>query len=166
MKKLILTLAILLIGSSWLFAQMSQGDIQLVQKYFGLEKMSLLKEYMKLTPAQDSVFWPVYNKYENERLDLGKQRFALLDDYIKNVKDITEAKANEVVNKGVALDINFKNLQKRYFAEMAKKIGMVKAAQFYQFENYINNVININIQEQIPGIGDMEQKHAVMTKKK
>jgi len=128
--------------------------------------MSLLKEYMKLTPAQDSVFWPVYNKYENERLDLGKQRFALLDDYIKNVKDITEAKANEVVNKGVALDINFKNLQKRYFAEMAKKIGMVKAAQFYQFENYINNVININIQEQIPGIGDMEQKHAVMTKKK
>jgi len=166
MKKQIFFLSILLFGSVTLFAQVSQGDVQIVQKYFGVEKATLLKQYMSFTPKQDSAFWPVYNKYESERQALGAQRLALIDAYLKNVKDITEPQATEMVNKGVDLEIKFKNLQKKYFTELTKKIGSVKAAQFYQFENYINNVINLTIQENIPFVGDMEQKHAVMTKKK
>jgi len=166
MKKQVLFFAIFFFGTVSLFAQVSQGDMQIVQKYFGAQKAALLKEYMAFTPQQDSAFWPVYNKYENERQALGAQRVALIDQYMKNIKDITADQAKEMVDKGVALEISFKNLQKKYFAEVAKKIGPVKAAQFYQFENYINNVINLTIQENIPFVGDMEQKHAVMTKKK
>lgn len=166
MKKQILFLTMLLFASVTMFAQVSKGDIQIVQKYFGVEKATLLKQYMAFTPQQDSAFWPIYNKYENERLALGAQRLTYIDAYMKIIKDITEAQATDMVNKGVDLEIKFKNLQKKYFTELAKKIGPVKAAQFYQFENYINNVINLNIQENIPFVGDMEQKHAVMTKKK
>jgi hypothetical protein len=166
MKKQIAIFAILLFSASALFSQVSQGDIQIVQKYFGVEKAALLKEYMAFTPKQDSAFWPVYNKYENERLALGSQRIALIDEYMKNVQNIDEAKATAMVDKGVALEIKFKNLQKKYFSELTKKIGSVKAAQFYQFENYINNIINLNIQENIPFVGELEQKHAGATKKK
>jgi len=166
MKKQILILAILFFGSVSLFAQISQGDVQMIQKYFGAEKASLVKQYMAFTPKQDSAFWPVYNKYENERQALGAERIALIDAYLKNIKDITEENATALVDKGVTLEIKFKNLQKKCFSELAKKIGPVKAAQFYQFENYINNIINLNIQENIPFVGEMEQKHANMTKKK
>ena len=100
-----------------------------------------------------------------ERLELMKQRIAMIDDYAKNVKDITEAKATELVNKAVAMDIKFKELQKRYFPEMSKKIGAVKAAQFYQFETYLSNVIYMAITEQIPFIGDLSQKHTEKSKK-
>jgi hypothetical protein len=90
----------------------------------------------------------------------------MVDEYMKSIENISEAKATEMVDKGVALEIKFKNLQKKYFTEMAKKIGPVKAAQFYQFENYINNVINLSIQESIPFVGELEQKHTGATKKK
>ena len=166
MKKEILMLCLAILGSTALFAQASQGDIQIIQKYFGTEKAALVKEYMGLTPQQDSAFWPVYNKYENERLVLGQQRLALVDEYLKHVKNITEQGATAMVDKGVALEMKFKSLQKKYFSEMSKKIGPVKAAQFYQFENYINNVINLMIQENIPFVGDLEQKHTVVSKKK
>ena len=166
MKKQILILAIFFLGSTGLLAQVSLGDVQMVQKYFGAEKLALVKQYMTLTPKQDSAFWPIYNKYETERQAMGVERIAMIDAYLKNIKDITEANATLMVDKGVAFEIKFKNLQKKYFTEMAKKIGPVKAAQFYQLENYINNVINLNIQENIPFVGEMEQKHAVMTKKK
>jgi hypothetical protein len=166
MKKQIIALAILFIGALNLTAQTSQGDIQLVQQYFGTQKLALIKDYMKLTPHQDSAFWPIYTKYENERQSLGKQRIAMVEAYVKSVQDISEAKATEMVNKGVALEISFKNLQKRYFTEMTKKIGSVKAAQFYQLENYLNNIINLSIQEEIPFVGDLEQKHSQVTKKK
>lgn len=123
-------LSLVLIGAMNIFSQISQGDIQLVQQYFGAEKVALIKENMELTPAQDSVFWPVYTKYENERMALGKQRIAFVEEYLKNVRDITEMKATEMVNNGVALEISFKNLQKKYFRELSKTIGPVKAAQF------------------------------------
>jgi len=160
MKKQILLAVVLAFSATALFSQPSQGDIQIIQKYFGTEKAAMLKEYMLLTPQQDSAFWPIYNKYESERLAMGSQRIALIDDYVKNVQNLTEAKATELVDKGVSLEIKFKYLQKRYFGELSKKIGPVKAAQWYQFENYIHNVINLSVQENIPFIGDLEQKHA------
>ena len=166
MKKQIFIIAFLAAFSGSLFAQVSQGDVQLIQKYFGVEKASLLKQYMAFTPKQDSVFWPIYNKYEAQRQDLGRQRIALIDDYLKNVQNITEEKATQLVEKSNNLEISFKAALKKCFTELSKKIGPVKAAQFYQFENYINNVISLKIQENIPFIGDLEQKHAVMTKKK
>ena len=166
MKKQIVILALLFFSSVTLFSQVSKGDIDLIQKYFGVEKASLLKEYMKLTPAQDSAFWPVYNKYESERLALGSQRIEMVDQYMKIIKDITMEQASQMVDKGISLELKFKSLQKKYFQEMSKKVGPVKAAQFYQFENYINNVINLSIQENIPFVGDMEQKHGAVVKKK
>jgi len=166
MRKLILLIALIIISSMTLSAQVSKGDVELFQKYFGAEKATILKEYMKLTPKQDSAFWPVYNKYENERLVLGSKRVELIDLYLKKIKDISDVDAATLVDKGVAMEIGFKNLQKKYFNELSKKIGPVKAAQFYQFENYINNVINLSIQESIPFVGDLEQRHANFEKKK
>jgi hypothetical protein len=166
MKKLIAIVIIVLFGSVSVFSQVSQGDIQMVQKYFGLEKSAVVKQYMKLSTAQDSVFWPIYNKYENERLALGQQRILLVEEYMKKIQNINEADATGLVDKGIALEIKFKNLQKKYHAELAKKVGPVKAAQFYQLENYINNIINLMIQENIPFVGELEQKHDAMPKKK
>ncbi len=166
MKKLMVIVITVVFGSLSVFSQVSQGDIQLVQKYFGLEKTALVKQYMKLSPAQDSVFWPIYNKYENERLALGQQRIMLIDEYMKKIQNINEADATGLVDRGIALEIKFKNLQKRYHTELAKKIGPVKAAQFYQLENYINNIINLTIQENIPFVGELEQKHDALPKKK
>lgn len=157
MKKII-CLVLFAIGSVALFGQVSRGDIELFQKYFGVEKAAMVKDYMKFTPAQDSAFWPVYNKYETERQALGQQRISLIDEYLKSIQNLTSEKASEMVDRSVSLEIKFKNLQKKYFSDMTKVIGPVKAAQFYQMENYINNVINIAIQENIPFVGEIEQK--------
>jgi hypothetical protein len=161
MKKQLFIVAILVFSGAFsAFAQISQGEIQYIQKYFGVEKIALIKDYMTLTPKQDSAFWPVYDKYETERQALGAQRIAMVDEYLKTIKNVSEAKAMEMVDKSVALEVKFKNLQKKYFQELSKKVGPVKAAQFYQLENYINNVINLNIQLNIPFVGEMEQRHA------
>jgi hypothetical protein len=121
--------------------------------------MALLKEYMKFTPKQDSLFWKDYNAYEAERQELGKKRIQLIDEYLKAIENVNEAKATDMVDRSNANEIAFKQLQKKYFTKMAKTIGPVKAAQFYQFENYLNNIINLMIQENIPFLGELEQKH-------
>lgn len=164
MKRIVLFF--LLTGSLNLFSQISQGDITIAQQIYGIEKAALVQEYMAFTPHQDSVFWPIYENYERERQEICKQRISLVEEYLNNIEDITADKATELVSKSTKLEISFKKLQKKYNKQISKKIGSVKASQFYQFENYLNNVINITIQENIPFVGSLHQKYSEKNSKK
>lgn len=164
MKKIIVL--IFMMGSLNLFAQLSKGDVELFQKYFGVEKAAMVKEYMGLTPAQDSAFWPLYNKYEAARLELANQRIGLIDEYLKSVKELNGENATALVKKTNNLEISFKKNQGKYFGQFSKKIGAVKAAQFYQFENYLHNLTNMLVQENIPFVGEIQQKYGSKATKK
>ena len=157
MKKITLMFSAFMFLSVFAMAQIQDGDIKMLQQYYGTEKMAIVKDYMDLTPAQDSVFWDDYNAYETARLELGKRRIMLIDKYAKDLMSLTADNATEMVNEANAIDVEFKKLQKTYFKKMSKKIGVVKAAQFYQFEAYINNAINISIQESIPFVGELQK---------
>jgi hypothetical protein len=157
MKKITLLLITGLCFSIYSFAQIQESDIKIIQQYFGTEKTIMVKDYMDLTPAQDSAFWPVYDAYEAERLALGKRRILLVDDYVKNLKSLTDEKATELVNEANSIDVTFKKLQKTYYKKVSKAIGAVKSAQFYQFESYLNNVINIGIANNIPFVGEIDR---------
>ena len=159
MKKATLLFSAFMLFSVFTFAQVKEGDIQLVQQYFGAEKTLLVKEYMDLTAAQDSLFWKDYNAYETARQELGKRRIQLVDKYAKSITSLDATKADEMINEANAIDISFKKLQKQYYKKMSKTIGEIKAAQFYQLEGYLNNVINLSIQESIPFVGELEQMH-------
>ena len=148
--------------SIFTFAQVQQGDIKIVQQYFGTEKAALVKDYMDLTPGQDSVFWKDYNTYEAARQELGQRRIMLVDKYFKDVTSLNAENATDLVKEANAIDVAFKKLQLQYYKKMSKTVGEVKAAQFYQLEGYLNNIINLGIQENIPFVGEIEQ----MRKKK
>jgi hypothetical protein len=156
MKKIALLFSAFILFSMYSFAQVQEGDIKLFQQVFGTEKMAMVKEYMNLTPKQDSVFWKDYNSYEAARQELGKRRILLIDKYANSIMNLSAENASEMVKESVAIETGFKKLQQQYYKKMSKTIGEVKAAQFYQFESYINNVINISIQENIPFVGEIE----------
>jgi hypothetical protein len=157
MKKITLFLTAFILMSVYSFAQVQEGDIKFFQQLFGTEKIALVKEFMDLTPQQDSVFWKDYDAYETARLELGKRRILLIDEYGKNYTKLTDAKATELINEANAIDVEFKKLQKTFYKKMTKSIGAMKAAQFYQFESYLNNAINITIQENIPFVGELDK---------
>jgi hypothetical protein len=156
MKKIVLIFSALLFFSLYSFSQIPESDIKFVQDVFGMEKSAMVKQYMNLTPQQDSLFYQDYNAYETARLELGKRRIRLVENYAKSILTLSADKASEMVKEEAAITLAFKKLQKTYYKKMSKSIGEVKAAQFYQFENYLNNVINLAIQENIPFVGELD----------
>jgi hypothetical protein len=166
MKKVTLLFTSLFLFSLISFAQVKEGDIQIVQKYFGVEKMAVVKDYMKLTPKEDSLFWKDYNTYETQRQAIGKKRLDMTNEYMKVINNVSETTATQLVDRANAIDNEFNALIKKYFTKFSKTIGPVKAAQFYQFENYINNIIKLTIQENIPFVGELELKHQKAGSKK
>lgn len=63
MKKITLIFSALLLFSLYSNSQILESDIKFVQDVFGMEKTAMVKQYMNLTPQQDSLFYPDYNAY-------------------------------------------------------------------------------------------------------
>lgn len=157
MKKLFLVAAVLFSGVSAVFAQTDKADIELFQSVWGKDKQEIVKYYMKFTPEEASVFWPVYDAYDAERKKLGSERFQIIKDYADNYANLTPEKADELVNRVFANNVAVEKLNKTYYAKAKKVISPVRAAQWMQVESYLQTMIRSEIQESLPFIGEIKK---------
>lgn len=158
--KTVLVLSVLFssVGLQAVAQDMTMDDIKLVQQAFGRDKKVLLGEYLKLDSVQSAKFWPIYDAYEEERRKLGRDRIMIIDDYAKNYEKLTNEKADELVKKIMVNDDAFAKLQKKYYEQVKKATSALVAAQFLQFEYYIQTSIRSEIQEEIPFIGEIKKQ--------
>jgi len=157
MKKMLLGLLTLLF-STGLFAQSNKEDIDMIQAMYGKNKKDLVNEYMQLGAADSSKFWKLYDEYEVARKGLGKERIALLEDYANNYDKLNDQKAITLTEKFMALNMKYTQFQQTYFKKFSATMGGLKAAKFFQLENYFESAIRFAIQDHIPFIGNLEMQ--------
>jgi len=84
---------------SQLLAQATKDDIQIIQGEWGKQKREIVRLTMALSPTDSVKFWPEYDKYEDRRKKIGAERIKILDDYVNGYEKMTNAKADEIVNR-------------------------------------------------------------------
>lgn len=156
MKKLVFAFLFLTFSLAGI-AQVSKDDVQILQATFGKEKAELVKAYMKIPAETDAAFWSLYDKYEDERRALGKEKVALIEEYAKAYETLDDKKASELMNKKLKITDSYTKMQKKYFDLFAKQFGGREAAKFFQLEDYLENIIRLGIQESIPFIDELDK---------
>ena len=152
-----------LVFTSFLFfsliavAQSNKEDIELVQALFGKDKKQLVEAYMTIPDAKKSAFWTLYDKYEDSRKALGRERIALIQSYANAYDTLTDKKAAELMNRKLVWLNNYTKLQQTYFTSVSKLIGGKEASKFFQLEDYLENNIRLYIQESIPFIDELDK---------
>ena len=155
MKKAIL-LSTFMLAAMIVSAQVTVDEINLIQSAYGMEKRAIVEQYMKITDAEAAGFWKVYDEYEAQRKEYGKQRVANIVDYANNYANLTDEKATELIKKAAANQKTFTKLQESTFKKLTKVVSAKRAAQFIQLENYLENVIRVQITSNIPFIGELD----------
>ncbi len=156
MKKILIICFVFLL-SLGIKAQTSD-EISMIQSLWGMGKRDIVEDYMKLSPPEATAFWTEYENYEAARKDLGKQRILIISDYVDNYGSLTNEKATDLINKAIANNIAIQKLFQKTFKSMSKVVSPVKAAQFIQLENYFMISLQMDIQEDLPFIGELEDK--------
>ena len=131
-------------------AQTTTDEVAVLQSAYGLDKKQLIVEHMKFTEAESAKFWPVYDKYEAARKELGKQRINTIMEYAKNYDALTDAKATELITATLNNHSEFTKLQEKTFKSMSAAIAPLRAAQFMLLELYLENVVRMEISDAIP----------------
>jgi hypothetical protein len=149
MKKYILLVAASLLAS-FTYAQSNKEEVDLVQAAFGMDKKAAVAEFVKPSAAQKDAFWKLYDEYETQRKELGKQRIALLNEYAEKYATMTSDQADAWSKKVMELQKKTDNLITTYYGKVKGVSDGIVATQFYQFESYVLSVIRASVLDAIP----------------
>jgi hypothetical protein len=149
MRKLSL-LFVAIFAFSFVSAQSTKEEVDIMQAAFGMEKKAMMAEFVKVDASQADAFWKLYDEYETTRKAYGKERIDLLDKYVENYNKLTNESADSWTKEVISLQKKTDKLLITYYNKIKKATNPVVALQFYQAEGYILSGIRLSILEALP----------------
>lgn len=145
----VITMFALCLAPTALFAQ-TEEELKLARDVIQAEKKLTVSANMKLTDAEGTRFWPVYEKYQQDLQKLNNRTGKLIEGFAKDYQTLTDKKAQELLTEVVAIDEARLQLWKSYEPQFRKVMSVKKTARYYQIENKIHAMINYELTNQIP----------------
>lgn len=155
MNLLFSALALLIMHTA--VGQVSTSEYELLKDNFKLEKKALVVRALKLTPAQDSAFWPLYNKYEDERTAISKTSWDLVEQYASKYETLSDEESEKMIATSIKVNQDLLKLRDKYLKTISKKVSPRVAARFIQLEDYLYTTVRADFMEIIPFIDELKQ---------
>ncbi len=129
---------------------LSDSDIKLIRQDIQSAKNTIIKDTMQFTQPESTAFWPVYNDYAGEQRAIAEKRFAVIVDYVQHVDTLTDAEANDLTQRLLQSESDSQALREKYLPKFQAAIGAKRAAKFYQVDNRLTMILNVQLASQIP----------------
>ena len=129
MNKLLLILFIL-------FTTLSYGQRGNKEKIKSL-KVAFITDQLELTSKEAQQFWPVYNKFEEQREDLRQKERTAVRDKIRNASELTEDEAVQLLTQFISFKERAEILDTSYLNELKKVLSSKKTLLLLSAEEEI-----------------------------
>jgi hypothetical protein len=133
-----------------------QAYIRLLRTDLKAKREQIIKEAMQLNDQQAAAFWPIYREYSAEQTRLGDEKLAIVNDYAQNFLTMSNEKADQLAQKVMALDDARIALKKKYYQLMKKALPAILVVRFFQVENQIQLVVDLQIASNLPIIEEAQ----------
>jgi hypothetical protein len=125
-----------------LFARGQQtDDHQKRMEEYRAMKIAYFTENLGLTPQEAEKFWPLYNKYEQDKAELRKNRIDRSHEFAEKADQMSEEEAEEIVNKHIENRKKELQLEIQFNADLKKILPAKKIMKLYitevQFREYM-----------------------------
>ena len=128
----------------------TDDDIAVLRQDVQADKTEIITRNMEFTDEQSKAFWPVYRNYAHDQQVIGDQRVALIKDYAANYDSMDDAKAQSYIARALKFDSDGLQLRKTYVAQFVKAIGAKQTAKFYQVDNRLSLLVNVQLAALLP----------------
>lgn len=136
----------------------TQAYVQLLRSDLKASKRTLIKEAMQLNESQAAAFWPLYNQYDVEQTKLGDQKLALIQEYAHDFLTMTDAKADQLAQRAMGIDDQRLAVRRKYYDLFKKALPTVLVVRFFQLDNQIQLIVDLQIAANLPIIEEAPPK--------
>jgi hypothetical protein len=105
---------------------------------------------MGLDADQSQKFWPIYKDYDRQLAKLNDARLGNIITYAQNYSNMTDSKADEIVNSAIAYRKKRLDLLASTYDKVRTALGSPLAARFLQVEDTLLTLIDLQIQSNLP----------------
>ena len=127
-----------------------QEYIELMRSNVRDEKSQIMGAVMQLNIDDAAKFWPIYSQYDAELTQVNNLRVENIKDYANNYSQMTDAKADELVQRSLDYQKQRGELLVKYYQVMKQSVGAVTAARFLQVEHQLLLIIDLQIASSLP----------------
>jgi hypothetical protein len=138
----------------------NSGEQKNIQEYIELmrsdvrqRKAETLAAVMPLSAADAAKFWPIYAEYDTELTKLNDLRVANIQEYARTYDQMTDEKADELIQKALAYRKQRPELVAKYYGRVKQALGATTAARFFQIEDQLLSIIDLQIDSSLPIVG-------------
>lgn len=149
MKKLIYTFVFVFL-SGIAFSQTANDYLEVQRAALKTEKKALVAEAMQLTEDESTVFWPLYNEYNEQKYKLNTKTYYLILKFAKKYETLTDEQAIELWKSNMKLKNEQSRLEASYFKKFQKILSGKKVLRYFQTESKIASLINFQMSLEIP----------------
>jgi hypothetical protein len=135
-------------NGSW--RPVTDDDIAVLRQDVQASKTDIITRSMGFTEEQSKAFWPVYREYANEQSKLGDQRVSLIKDYAANYDKIDDTQAKDYLTRALRYEDQIQVLRRSYVSKFEKAIGVKQTAKFYQVDNRLSLLVNLQLANLLP----------------
>jgi len=129
---------------------LTDTDIQLLRSDLQSAKNKVIADTMKFSDSESAAFWPVYRDYARDQHVIGDQRLQLIKEYAQQVDKMDDATAKKMSQKMMDIEAKELTLRQDYWPRFETALGAKRAAKFYQVDNRLSMMIDVQLASEIP----------------
>ena len=128
----------------------SSSDVELLRSDLRTKKMELIADRMQFTGKEADVFWPLYRKYEVELAAINDKKIAVMQEYLKALDTLDDARARDLAKKVLDVDQMTLDLRKKSFQEMSTVLPARTVVRFLQLERRLQQLVDVQLASELP----------------
>jgi len=117
-------------------------------------RKALVAVNLDLSPEEADKFWPLYDRYQKEISAIGDRVVAIVDDYTAGFRDLSNDKAQKLMEDYLAAEAERLQVRRAYLGEFTKILPGRTVARFYQIENKMDAVLRYELAATIPVVDE------------
>ena len=127
-------------------------NMDILRQKIKADKKLVVAENLKLTEAEGTAFWPVYDAYQKDLQQINQRLAAAIKAYAEayNKGPVTNETAKKLLDEAVAIDDAEAKLKSATVPKVMAVLPATKAARYVQIENKIRAALRYELAAGIP----------------
>ena len=122
----------------------------MLRKDIRSQRKQLIAANMSLTSDEAEKFWPIYDQYVGELVQINNTKYDLIKQYVQNAGSLTAEQADNSVKQWLGVDESVAQLRMKYVPIFRKVLSAQNTALFYQLERRVQLMIDLQLASQLP----------------
>jgi len=132
------------------FQPITDEEIQIMRKDIRSQRKQIIAANLNLTDTEAEKFWPVYEQYVSELVQINGTKYALIKQYVQTGGALTDTQAESSVQQWLDIDQSVAQLRMKYIPNFRKILSPKNTALFYQLDRRVQLMIDLQLASSLP----------------